>query len=104
VATSAIVEAHEQPGGYPFNWRVAAYAVCATKPLGDEVRNETGTTTFADVSCSNRRRILGAGGVADTTLTMTIPLATIDDAQAAAPRNPPGGFIAAYAICADTGR
>jgi hypothetical protein len=97
---STIVEAHET-GEYQFNWRVAAYAVCATRPLGYEVRNESGTTTFADVSCSNGRRILAAGGVADTTLTMTIPLGTIDDAQAAAPWNPAGGFIAAYTICAD---
>jgi hypothetical protein len=31
-------QAHEAPSGYPHNWRVAAYAICATTPAGYEVR------------------------------------------------------------------
>jgi hypothetical protein len=34
----ARAQAHEAPSGYPHNWRVAAYAICATTPPGYEVR------------------------------------------------------------------
>jgi len=93
--------AAEQPGGYAFTWSLTAFAVCATRPQGYEVIAEIGSGTGHSVSCSNGRRILNGGGFADTTLSSAIPFATVDDAAAAAPRNPAGGNVAAYAICAD---
>jgi hypothetical protein len=97
-----IAKANEQPGGYAFTWTLVSCAVCATRPQGYEVRNEVGTGTGIDVSCSNGRRILNGAGHAGTTLAVAIPFGTVDDAAVNAPRNPANGNIGAYAVCVDT--
>jgi hypothetical protein len=99
---STLAQAHEQASGYAFNWQLVDYAICATTPLGYEIRANDTTGVGSVASCTGTKQILDAGAVSDATYSVAIPFDTTDDASVLAGRNPTTGFISAYAICATT--
>jgi hypothetical protein len=103
-ATGDIVRAKavERPGGYPFEWGMSSYAICATTPLGYNVVESRSSGPSANANCPAGTQILDGGGRADTTLRVAIPFTTVDEAAADAPRYASSGLIAAYATCATT--
>jgi hypothetical protein len=103
-------QATEPPAGYPGIWILNAYAVCADRPDGYEVRyndaqHVSGPTRWAEATCTGDRIMLNAGAAVDApanvTLHSTLPMT--DRTQARAYENTPTQVywtIAAQAICA----
>jgi hypothetical protein len=112
-------QAHADASGYDRAWSVTAFAVCAIKPAGYEVRyGESGrsaseSTKPAEVSCSTGRRLIAAGAAVTNTapghvtLQRSIPYSSpsYNSVSAMAVENTPLGspwaVIVAQAICVD---
>ena len=112
-------QAHADASGYDRAWSVTAFAVCAIKPAGYEVRygesDRSGSepTKPAEVACSNGRRLIAAGAAVTNTapghvtLQRSIPYSSPSYNSVAAmaventPFGPPWESIVAQAICVD---
>jgi hypothetical protein len=105
-------QAHEVPQGYPYEWQLMAFAICANTPAGyhtlygDSVEHESQEFKNATAVCP--AQMLGAGAAVDNTAPGNVTLNAVgplSSAYAAAVENTytsaSWGGVVAQAICVD---
>jgi hypothetical protein len=114
----ARAQAHEDASGYPFAWRLKAYAICAPRPQGYEIRTgaskESGSEPDKDAhaGCSSAdKQMLGAGAAitdvapGHVSLQQVYPRSSLRSMDAWAVENTPlflpWDFIIARGVCVD---
>jgi hypothetical protein len=115
-------QAQEQPAGYPHNWQLVGFAICANTPQGFEVvgdasdEQDSETVKEARVKCPGGKQMLGVGGaitaerrpdgtyVAPGNVTLTWIIPGVDGLVIAVENTPTSvdwDFIVVRAICVD---
>lgn len=109
-------QAHEDADGFLGNWNLVAFAVCADRPPGYEVKygesrdRLSETVKTASAYCSGGRRLLGSGAAitnvapGNVSLQKVRPASTEGPTEAEArenvPTSQPWDFIVAQSVCA----